>query len=58
MDNKLASGISSTHSSNSLVCAAGLATLNEIKKNLVKKSNDLGKLLHKELSRLRKNLIR
>ena len=55
MDNKLASGISSTHSSNSLVCAAGLATLNEIKKkNLVKKSNDLGKLLHKELSRLRK----
>ncbi len=55
MDNKLASGISSTHSSNSLVCAAGLATLNEIKKkNLVKKSNDLGKLLHKELSQLRK----
>ena len=59
MDNKLASGISSTHSSNSLACAAGLATLDEIKKkNLVKKSNDLGKLLHKELDQLRKKFDR
>ena len=55
MDNKLVSGLSSTHSSNALVCAAGLTTLNEIKnKNLVKKSAELGKFFHIELNKLRK----
>ena len=56
MDNKLVSGLSSTHSSNALVCAAGLTTLNEIKnKNLVKKSAKLGKffLFHSNKSKSR-----
>lgn len=48
--------MSSTHSANPLVCAAGLSVLNEIKKgNLIKKSENLGNYLQKRLSKIKKN---
>jgi 4-aminobutyrate aminotransferase-like enzyme len=48
--------MSSTHSSNPIVCSAGQATLEEIKsKNLVLKSKNLGRLFKKELEKIKSN---
>ena len=61
IDNKIVSGLSSTHSSNSLVCAAGIATLDELnRKGIIKKTQLLGKYFHKELKNLKtkyKNVV-
>jgi 4-aminobutyrate aminotransferase-like enzyme len=54
LDNNSISGMSSTHSANALVCAAGIATIDEInKKNLVNKSYLLGGLFHRNLKSLK-----
>ena len=54
IDNKIVSGLSSTHSSNSLVCAAGIVTLDELnRKRYYKKTQLLGKYFHKELKNLK-----
>jgi 4-aminobutyrate aminotransferase-like enzyme len=46
--------MSSTHSANPIVCSAGLATLEEIKsKKLIIRSKKLGKLLEKELYKIK-----
>jgi len=46
--------MSSTHSGNPVMCAAGLAVLEEIEaKNLVSESERKGKILHKELDKLK-----
>jgi 4-aminobutyrate aminotransferase-like enzyme len=55
INNDLVNGLSSTHSANALVCAAGIATIDEInKKNLVLKSAVLGNFFHKKLKLLKK----
>jgi 4-aminobutyrate aminotransferase-like enzyme len=54
INNSSVNGLSSTHSANALVCAAGIATIDEInKKNLVKKSFLLGAFFHKKLKLLK-----
>ena len=46
--------MSSTNSANPLACAAGLATLKEFKnKKIVKNSEKIGKLFHRELQKLK-----
>lgn len=46
--------MSSTHSANPIVCAAGLAVLEEIEnKNLVAESERKGKLFHQELNKIK-----
>lgn len=48
--------MSSTHSANPLVCAAGLAVLNELEeKNLIKEAHEKGKTLLKLLENLKAN---
>ena len=55
MNNPLVSGLTSTHSANPIVCAAGTATIDEInKRKLVKKSYLLGKLFHQKLQLMKK----
>ena len=57
MDLPEVGNMSSTHSANPLACYAGLAVLDEIKKNkLVKKSDSLGKILFKKLNNIKKKL--
>jgi 4-aminobutyrate aminotransferase-like enzyme len=57
MDLPEVGNMSSTHSANPLACYAGLAVLDEIKKNrLVKKSNFLGKILFKNLNNIKKKM--
>jgi len=54
-NNKNISGLSSTHSSNPISCAAGIGTIDIItKKKLVKNSMIKGKILHKNLSDIAK----
>jgi 4-aminobutyrate aminotransferase/(S)-3-amino-2-methylpropionate transaminase len=51
INNNSVSGLSSTHSANALVCAAGIATIDEINRNkLVYKSLKLGNFFHKKLN--------
>lgn len=61
MDLPEVGNMSSTHSANPLVCAAGIAVIEEIeKKNLVNESHRKGKILIKELNKIKKefpNLI-
>lgn len=46
---------SSTHSANPLACAAGLATIEELnKKKLIKRAQENGKFMHKQLNLLKK----
>lgn len=53
MDNKLISGLSSTHSANPISCEAGSATLDCLKdEKVIQNSNKLGLLFHKELKKL------
>jgi 4-aminobutyrate aminotransferase / (S)-3-amino-2-methylpropionate transaminase / 5-aminovalerate transaminase len=54
MDIPAVGSMSSTHSANPVVCAAGLATLEEIESNqLVEESERKGKLLHEKLNALK-----
>lgn len=54
MDTPEIGSMSSTHSANSLSCAAGLANLEEIEsRNLIKESARKGKILHSFLSNLK-----
>ena len=54
MDLPEVGNMSSTHSGNPIVCAAGIAVLDEIKnKNLVFESARKGAILHQELNKLR-----
>ena len=54
MDLPEAGDMSSTHSANPIVCAAGLATLEEIRqRNLVARAAESGKVLHEELGKLK-----
>ena len=56
IDNPLVSGMCSTHSANPISCAAGLATIEIINKfKLVKRANNLGKYLHKNLRQIKHN---
>ena len=53
LDNQLVSGLSSTHSANPISCAAGLATLDYLKKEkIINNSNKLGLFFHKELKKI------
>lgn len=53
MENKLVSGLSSTHSANPLSCEAGLATLKFMKKkNISVKTKNLGIFFHDNLKKL------
>ena len=55
MDLPSVGNMSSTHSANPLVCAAGLATLEFLEnENLINKSKEQGKLLHKRLNEIQK----
>ncbi len=52
-NNQKISGLSSTHSSNPISCAAGIATIDIInKKRLVQNSMAQGKILHKNLEKI------
>jgi len=56
MDLPEVGNMSSTHSANPLVCAAGLATLEEIeRKNLIKESERKGNLMHSSLNNIKKD---
>ena len=58
MDLPSVGNMSSTHSANPLVCAAGLATLEFLEnENLINKSKEQGKLLHKRLNEIRKDFL-
>ena len=55
MDLPSVGNMSSTHSANPLVCAAGLATLEFLEnENLINKSKEQGELLHKRLNEIQK----
>ena len=62
IENKNVSGMSSTHSGNPISCAAGIATIDIIKKNnLISNSRKLGDILHVNLNKMKnlnKNLIK